>query len=177
LAVAAALVGDPLLLFLDEPTTGLDPHSRRHLWEIIGEFRRQGRTTLLTTHYMEEAERLCDRVAIIDYGRIIALGPPRELIARLGGDHVVAFSVNRPEAASQPAEFWNALPTVSGCRAEDGMIHLSVKEPHRLLPALTECLERRGWQLSSLITRHASLDDVFVMLTGRPLEKSEGAAP
>ena len=93
LAVAAALVGDPVLMFLDEPTTGLDPHSRRQLAEIIRDCRRHGRTTLLTTHYMEEAERLCDRVAIVDHGRIIALGTPRELIARMGGEHVVEFSL------------------------------------------------------------------------------------
>ena len=118
LAIAVALVGDPALLFLDEPTTGLDPHSRRQLWEIIGDCRRQGRTTLLTTHYMEEAERLCDRVAIVDHGRIIASGPPRELIARLGGHHVVEFSLASPEGAGQPAEFWSDLPSVVSCRHE-----------------------------------------------------------
>jgi len=176
LAIAAALVGDPALLFLDEPTTGLDPHSRRQLWEIIGDCRRQGRTTLLTTHYMEEAERLCDRVAIVDHGRIIASGPPRELIARLGGHHVVEFSLACPEGAGQPAEFWNDLPSVVSCRGEAGRILLSVEEPHRLLPALVERLERRQWQLSSLLTRHASLDDVFVMLTGRQLQQAEEQA-
>jgi ABC-2 type transport system ATP-binding protein len=175
LAIAAALVGDPALLFLDEPTTGLDPHSRRQLWEIIGECRRQGRTTLLTTHYMEEAERLCDRVAIVDHGRIIADGPPRELIARLGGHHVVEFSLACPEGAGQPAEFWNDLPSVVSCRNEASVFHLSVTEPHRVLPALVERLEQRRWQLSSLVTRHASLDDVFVMLTGRPLQQAEEA--
>src|SRR5437016_3818470 len=87
LAVACALVGDPELLFLDEPTTGLDPQSRRQLWDILRTFKGQGRTVLLTTHYMDEAERLCDRVAIVDHGRVIALGSPAELIARLGGDH------------------------------------------------------------------------------------------
>jgi ABC-2 type transport system ATP-binding protein len=177
LAVAAALVGDPALLFLDEPTTGLDPHSRRQLWEIIGTCRRQGRTTLLTTHYMEEAERLCDRVAIVDYGRIIALGSPRELIARLGGDHIVEFSVGEPAAAVEPSAAWTGLPSVTGCRHEAGVIHLSVTEPHRLLPALMERLERHGWHLTSLITRHASLDDVFVDLTGRALQATEEATP
>ncbi len=176
LAIAAALVGDPALLFLDEPTTGLDPHSRRQLWEIIGDCRRQGRTTLLTTHYMEEAERLCDRVAIVDHGRIIASGPPRELIARLGGHHVVEFSLACPEGAGQPAEFWNDLPSVVSCRGEAGRILLSVEEPHRVLPALVERLERRQWQLSSLLTRHASLDNVFVMLTGRQLQQAEEEA-
>ena len=93
LAVALALVGDPELLFLDEPTTGLDPQSRRQLWEVIRELQDRGRTTLLTTHYMDEAERLCDRVAVVDHGKIIALGPPRELIARLGGEHIVEFAL------------------------------------------------------------------------------------
>lgn len=175
LSIAAALVGDPALLFLDEPTTGLDPHSRRQLWEIIVDCRRQGRTTLLTTHYMEEAERLCDRVAIVDQGRIIALGPPRELIARLGGHHVIEFSLAPPTPAGQPAESWNDLPSVVSVRNEAGKILLSVEEPHRVLPALVERLERRHWQLASLVTRHASLDDVFVMLTGRQLQQAEEA--
>ena len=93
LAVAIALVGDPELLFLDEPTTGLDPQSRRQLWDVIHDLRARGRTTVLTTHYMDEAERLCDRVAIIDHGKIIALGSPAELIARLGGEHIVEFAI------------------------------------------------------------------------------------
>ncbi len=176
LAVATALVGDPALLFLDEPTTGLDPHSRRQLAEIIRECRRHGRTTLLTTHYMEEAERLCDRVAIVDHGLVIAMGSPRELIARLGGEHVVEFSVQSPEAAQLPAESWSGLPAVTGCRYEDGLIHLSVTEPHVVLPALLDWLSGRGWSLSSLTTRNASLDDVFVSLTGRPIEPKEGVA-
>jgi ABC-2 type transport system ATP-binding protein len=157
-------------MFLDEPTTGLDPHSRRQLAEIIRECRRHGRTTLLTTHYMEEAERLCDRVAIVDHGRVIALGTPRELIARLGGEHVVEFSVQSPGAVQLPAESWSGLPSVTGCRFEDGVIHLSVGEPHVVLPALLESLRERHWRLASLTTRHASLDDVFVNLTGRPIE-------
>ena len=94
LAVACALVGDPELLFLDEPTTGLDPQSRRQLWDIIRQFRAAGRTVLLTTHYMDEAERLCDRVAIVDHGNVIALGTPRELIASLGGEHIIEFTLD-----------------------------------------------------------------------------------
>src|SRR6202163_2395301 len=91
LAIAIALVGDPELLFLDEPTTGLDPQSRRQVWDILRDLRKQGRTILLTTHYMDEAERLCDRVAIVDHGKVIALGTPAELIARIGGDHFIEF--------------------------------------------------------------------------------------
>src|SRR4029078_394558 len=93
LAVASALAGDPELLFLDEPTTGLDPQSRRQLWDVIGAYKATGRAVMLTTNYMEEAERLCDRVAVVDYGRLIALGTPAELIAQLGGEHIVDFSL------------------------------------------------------------------------------------
>jgi ABC-2 type transport system ATP-binding protein len=132
----------------------------------------------MTTHYMEEAERLCDRVAIIDGGRIIALGSPRELIARLGGQHVVEFSLQDqgtvPFGSTLPTDSWNELPGVTGCRYEGGIVHLSANEPHVVLPALLESLARRGWRLASLTTRHASLDDVFIMLTGRQLE-AEGA--
>lgn len=173
LAVAVALVGDPELLFLDEPTTGLDPHSRRQLWDVLTECRRQGRTTVLTTHYMDEAERLCDRVAIVDHGRVIALGSPGELIARLGGQHVVEFSLANGQAATISTETWHALPAVTGCRLEHGSVRLSVTEPHVVLPALLDWLGRRGWNLASLVTRHASLDDVFVALTGRQLEPVE----
>lgn len=177
LAVAVALVGDPALLFLDEPTTGLDPHSRRQLADIIRECRRHGRTTLLTTHYMEEAERLCDRVAIVDHGGILALGSPRELIAQLGGEHVIEFSVDSPEASKLPAEEWRELPTVTSCRQENGTIHLSVTQPHVVLPVLLEWLGARQWRLTGLTTREASLDDVFVSLTGRPLETTESERP
>src|SRR5262249_34231668 len=93
LSVACALVNDPEVLFLDEPTTGLDPQSRRQLWDLVEDFKHRGGTVLLTTHYMEEAEQLCDRVAIVDHGRVIAQGTPRELIASLGAEHVVEFSV------------------------------------------------------------------------------------
>jgi ABC-2 type transport system ATP-binding protein len=177
LAVAVALVGDPQMLFLDEPTTGLDPHARRQVWEIIAACRRQGRTIVLTTHYMEEAERLCDRVAIVDRGRVIALGSPRELIARLGGDHVIEFSLQTPQAMSPPLESLGALPAVTGCRCEGDAIHLSVTEPHVVLPALLVWLAEHQGQLASLITRHASLDDVFVTLTGRSFEPADEAQP
>jgi ABC-2 type transport system ATP-binding protein len=101
LALACALVGDPELLFLDEPTTGLDPQARRQLWELIEEFKRAGRTIVLTTHYMDESERLCERVTIMDHGKVIALGSPRELVASIGVEHVVEFSV---DAVGQPLE-------------------------------------------------------------------------
>ncbi|MGD9723734.1 MAG: ABC transporter ATP-binding protein [Pirellulales bacterium] len=171
LAVASALVGDPELLFLDEPTTGLDPQSRRQLWEIVREIRAAGSTVLLTTHYMDEAERLCDRVAIVDQGRVIALGTPHELILSLGGEHVIEFTLEGNDPARMPQRSDLAgLPGVSAVDDSNGQHQLSVSEPHVVLPALLECLKRRQCTLKSLTTRHASLEDVFVKLAGRHLD-------
>jgi ABC-2 type transport system ATP-binding protein len=172
LAVACALVGDPELLFLDEPTTGLDPQSRRALWDILRAFKARGRTILLTTHYMDEAERLCDRVAIVDHGRVIALGTPAELIARLGGEHLIEFMVEGSAALED--ERLRDLPGVVGLRREDGLYALAVTAPHLTVPALLERLQRDGLALAQLTTRHASLEDVFVTLTGRHLRDEEG---
>ena len=170
LAVATALVCNPRILFLDEPTTGLDPQSRRQLWDIIRAFQRQGGTVLLTTHYMDEAERLCDRLAIVDHGQIIAEGSPADLINRLGGHHVVEFSVSGgPNGAASAT--WRALPSVESVRAEEGMIALNVKQPHLTIPALLEAIDKAGGQLQHLTTRQASLEDVFVRLTGRHLRE------
>ena len=178
LAVACALVGDPELLFLDEPTTGLDPQSRRQLWDIILGFKAQNRTVLLTTHYMDEAERLCDRVAIVDQGRIIAEGTPRELIRSIGGEHIVEFSVAE-EAGAAPSRIaaaeLDALPGAEGARRLGDHWTLQAAEPHVTLPALLQWLPNRQLTLDSLTTRHASLEDVFVTLTGRHL-RDEGAA-
>jgi ABC-2 type transport system ATP-binding protein len=174
LAVACALVGDPELLFLDEPTTGLDPQARRQLWEIIRSFGEQGRTVLLTTHYMDEAERLCDRVAIVDHGKVIALGSPRALIASLGGEHVIDFTLmnGQPQSAQSsfdPSDLLRELPAVTSVRRETDHYSLSVSEPHVALPAVLERLRQHRLDLGSLTTRHASLEDVFVTLTGRHL--------
>jgi ABC-2 type transport system ATP-binding protein len=168
LAVAIALVGDPELLFLDEPTTGLDPQSRRQLWQVIGDLRTRGRTVLLTTHYMDEAERLCDRVAIIDQGKIIAIGSPRELIARLGGDHIVEFALEANGELPEPQVFAGLESVLSARASSDGYL-LTVGEPHRAIPALLDELEGLNRPLASLTTRHVSLEDVFVALTGRHL--------
>jgi ABC-2 type transport system ATP-binding protein len=169
LAVACALVGDPELLFLDEPTTGLDPQSRRQVWDIVNAFKARGRTVLLTTHYMDEAERLCDRIAVVDHGLVIAEGTPRELVRSLGGEHVVEISVGEdgrgPLAPSQLKD----LPSVRSVHAEAGHVLLTVTEPHLAIPPLLERLRAEGWQLASLTTRQASLEDVFVSLTGRHL--------
>jgi ABC-2 type transport system ATP-binding protein len=178
LAVACALVGDPELLFLDEPTTGLDPQSRRQLWEILREIRSAGRTVLLTTHYMDEAERLCDRVAIVDLGKVIALGTPRELIASLGGEHVIEFTLDDGcRGRVPPSEEFGELPGVSAVGEENSHIRLSVTEPHVALPALLGCLDRWQCPLTSLTTRHASLEDVFVKLAGRHLDDEEPQTP
>jgi ABC-2 type transport system ATP-binding protein len=169
LALACALVGDPALLFLDEPTTGLDPQSRRQLWELIERFKADGRAILLTTHYMEEAERLCDRVAIVDHGRVIALGTPRELVASLSAEHVVEFAT----APGAPVRE-EALRQVDGVEAavrRDDTYRIRVAELHRAVPALLAELRRQGVQLTELRTHSASLEDVFVELTGRHLRE------
>ena len=171
LAVATALVGNPRILFLDEPTTGLDPQSRRQLWDIIRVFQKKGGTVLLTTHYMDEAERLCDRLAIVDQGVIIAEGTPPELIERLGGHHVVEFQVNNNGDNSDNLDRWRSLPSVESVRREDLTVCLSVREPHLTIPALLDAVTRDGHRLEHLSTRQASLEDVFVQLTGRHLRE------
>ena len=172
LAVATALVGNPRILFLDEPTTGLDPQSRRQLWDIIRAFQKKGGTVLLTTHYMDEAERLCDRLAIVDHGVIIAEGTPSDLIDRLGGHHVVEFQANKNgDASDDYLDCWRSLPGVESVRREDSTVCLSVREPHLTIPALLDAVTKEGRQLEHLSTRQASLEDVFVQLTGRHLRE------
>ena len=167
LALACALVGGPELLFLDEPTTGLDPQARRQLWELIEEFKRAGRTIVLTTHYMDEAERLCERVAIMDHGKIIALGSPRELVASIGVEHVVEFSVEAGEALD--ADVLRTLEGVRDVRTDNGVVRMQVTALHSAVPALLAELVRRGIRLTELRTHSATLEDVFVTLTGRHL--------
>jgi ABC-2 type transport system ATP-binding protein len=196
LAMATALVGDPELLFLDEPTTGLDPQARRHLWELVEVLKQEGRTIILTTHYMEEAERLCDRVAIMDHGKIIALDTPKELIATVGGEDIVEFAVSGsqvPKAGSPPhgqgpvrgdpgpgapgvggpaavdVEALKAIQGVQSHREDDGVHQLSVSELHTAVPRIFAALEEQGLHLSEFRTHSATLEDVFVRLTGRNL--------
>jgi ABC-2 type transport system ATP-binding protein len=166
LALACALVGDPELLFLDEPTTGLDPQARRQLWELIEEFKAAGRTILLTTHYMDEAERLCDRVAIMDHGKIIAQDTPRELIASIGVEHVVEFSAGNVVVDLAGI---GAMAGVRDVRTENGSVLLQVTELHKAVPGLLDELGRQGVPLTELRTHSATLEDVFVHLTGRHL--------
>ena len=156
LAVATALVCNPKILFLDEPTTGLDPQSRRQLWDIIRAFQRDGGTVLLTTHYMDEAERLCDRLAIVDHGQIIAEGSPPDLIERLGGHHVVEFAVSGNSDGAW-LNAWRGLPSVESVREDEGMVALNVKEPHLTIPALLDAVEKQGSELQHLTTRQAAM--------------------
>lgn len=167
LAVACALVGDPELLFLDEPTTGLDPQSRRALWDVILELKRRGGTVLLTTHYMDEAERLCDRVAVVDHGKRIALGTPNELKRSLGGEQIIEVAAAEALDEVEMA----GLPGVTAVRPHAGGYALTVNALHESVPALLAMAERGGAQLSKLATHEATLEDVFVHLTGRHLRE------
>jgi len=176
LAVALGLIGDPELLFLDEPTTGLDPQSRRALWDTIASLRDRGKTVVLTTHYMDEAEQLCDRVAIVDHGKRIALGTPSELIEELGGHHLIELITDPP----LPPDALAGLPGVRAVRQMTGggegdgaalALSLSIDEPHVALPALVARLGERGVRPTRLMSRTATLDDVFLSLTGRTLRE------
>jgi ABC-2 type transport system ATP-binding protein len=176
LAMACALVGDPELLFLDEPTTGLDPQARRHLWDLVDGLKQAGRTIILTTHYMEEAERLCDRVAIMDHGRVIALGTPQQLIGTVGGEDIVEFAVSsgdpggpdRGHGAVDTA-LLTAISGVQSHRVDAGLHQLSVSELHLVVPCIFAALKDQGLHLSEFRTHSATLEDVFVGLTGRNL--------
>jgi ABC-2 type transport system ATP-binding protein len=165
LALALALVNEPRVLFLDEPTAGLDPQVRREIYDIIEELRREKKTILLTTHYIEEAERLCDRVAIIDQGRLIALGTPRELKLRSAGTTRIEVRLARPETDGVLRQ----LEGVVDCREFQGSYVLHSTHPPQTIVALVKHLEARGNELSSLEIATPSLEDVFLELTGRRL--------
>lgn len=165
LAVACALAGDPDILFLDEPTTGLDPQSRLQLWDVVARFREKGGTVLLTTHYMEEAQRLCDRIAIVDHGHLIALGTPTELIARLDAANIIEFTSDPP----LPEDALRDLPGCRGCRPHKDSWSLRVDSLADSVPPLLAIVERSGAKLLTLSTHAATLEDVFVALTGREL--------
>ncbi len=169
LALAVSLVGDPELVFLDEPTTGLDPQSRRALWDVVLNLKKRGRTLILTTHYMEEAEVLCDRVIVVDHGKIIAEGTPRSLISSLKGSQVIELH-SEPDLAP---ETFHGLPGLEEVRRQDERLLLSVGALHEALPAVLERVKASGATLKNLSTREANLEDVFIHLTGRALR--EGA--
>jgi ABC-2 type transport system ATP-binding protein len=168
LSLAVALVGDPEILFLDEPTTGLDPQARRQVWDVIADMKARGGTVLLTTHYMEEAERMCGRIAIVDRGKVIAEGTPSSLVARLGAEQVIEI-----ETANPPdSERLRALPGVHDLRVDGAIVSLSVREVHLAVPALLGELSAQQVELTRLTTHHATLEDVFVRMTGRHLRES-----
>ena len=179
LALACALVGDPALLFLDEPTTGLDPQSRRQLWTLVESLKASGRTIVLTTHNMDEAERLCDTIAIVDHGKEIALGTPRQLIASLGAEHVIRLSVavtddSAHDAIRHPFAL-DELLAVAGIRGgskTDLGYDLRVGSVQQTLPPLLSLAESRGVALAEVSTHSATLEDVFVSMTGRQLREA-----
>jgi ABC-2 type transport system ATP-binding protein len=168
LALACALAGDPDLLFLDEPTTGLDPQSRRHLWDLVKQLKRAGRTIVLTTHYMSEAEQLCDRVAIMDGGAIIAYGAPRDLTSSLQAEHILALTVASGTGTVDYGRL-EAIAGVSSVSEDGGKIRLRVRELHASLPSVLDELAVQCIALSHLETHSATLEDVYVALTGRHL--------
>ncbi|HQY64684.1 MAG TPA: ABC transporter ATP-binding protein [Polyangiaceae bacterium] len=192
-AVACALVGNPALLFLDEPTTGLDPQSRRALWDVVTAFKAGGGSVLLTTHAMDEAEKLCDRVAVVDHGKVIACGTPNELIESLGAKEVIEVRLEaRPSSASPATEDRVAIdegpsPAVDGrdplraslraaegvvsLREDAGVLTLTVTQLHAALPGILALFERYAEQVASLGTHRATLEDVFIDLTGRQLRE------
>jgi len=169
LALGCALVGRPEVLFLDEPTTGLDPQARRHVWEVVEGFKQGGGTVLLTTHYMEEAERLAEEVVILDHGRAIAQGSPRELVQSLAAESIVEFSVAESGSAAPAAEVLERLPGVHRVQRVNELVSLAVASTSQALPALLELLAREGCTLAELLTHQPTLEDVFVAKTGRHL--------
>lgn len=163
LSVALALVNDPDIVFLDEPTTGMDPQARRQLWDVIADLRGRGKTILLTTHYMEEAQQLCDRVAVVDHGKIIETGSPNELIRRHFSEIAIQF------ADGQGADGYSALPGVTHAAVEEGLVTVYSTDVPRTMAALLEREVGAGGRLKDLSVRSATLEDVFLKLTGRAL--------
>jgi ABC-2 type transport system ATP-binding protein len=165
LAVALALVNDPEVIFLDEPTTGLDPAARRSLWELIERLREQGKTILLTTHYMEEADHLCDRLAIMDHGHILEMGTARELIDRRFHERAVRFD-DLPGTADGEL---TSLPAVTSVRHDEGTTFLYTKDVPATIGALLGLADTKSVEIGDLGVRKATLEDVFLGLTGRAL--------
>jgi ABC-2 type transport system ATP-binding protein len=165
LALAMSLVNEPRVLFLDEPTAGLDPQVRREIYTIIEELKKERKTILLTTHYIEEAEKLCDRVAVVDQGRVIAQGTPRELKQRSAGTTRIELRLARPESDAALKQ----LEGVADCRASDGVYVVHSTRVPQTIVSLVKYLEANGNELSSLDIAAPSLEDVFLELTGRSL--------
>ncbi len=167
LALALTLVNDPQVVFLDEPTTGLDPQARRNLWDIINVMRSDDKTVILTTHYMEEAEQLCDRIAIMDHGKVIAEGTTGKLIEEMAVDNCIEFQ----EIAELPADLLSALPAVTRVQQRGGNVEVFSKHPQSTLVGLLETAENKQVNINDLHIRRPTLEDLFLELTGRRLRE------
>jgi ABC-2 type transport system ATP-binding protein len=170
LMVARAIMHRPAILFLDEPTAGLDPQSRIALWEILGELHHDGQTILLTTHYMEEADELCDRLAIIDHGRLLALDTPDALKRSVGIDAMVTVAA-AGDLDALAAHLRADLPAASRIEVADGAVRVWVQRLQGVLPAIVEAAERRGFSVSDLSATEPTLETVFISLTGKDLRE------
>ena len=167
LSIASALVNNPTALFLDEPTTGLDPQARRNLWGLINKIRSRGKTIILTTHYLEEAEILADRVAIMDKGKIVAHGTPRGLIKEYGGKTHIEFKI----AKRINCQEFEAVEGVEKCRPSDHGYLVEVEKVEKVLHRLMEFAEKKGLEFVDLKIKQPSLEDVFLNLTGKKLRE------
>jgi len=172
LSIALALVNDPIVTILDEPTTGLDPRARRALWDVIKEINRDGTTVVLTTHYMEEAERLCDRVAVMDLGHIKALDAPRSLINALGAEATISFDLSEPVAEDDLC----ALDGATGCRAVEEGYEVVAADAQRAVVSLLGMAQQKGLRVKHLDVKGADLEDVFLSMTGRKLSDEDEQA-
>jgi ABC-2 type transport system ATP-binding protein len=170
LMAARAIFHRPAVLFMDEPTAGLDPQSRLALWEILGDLHRAGQTIVLTTHYMEEAERLCTRVAIIDHGRVLALGTPDALKQSVEADTVITVKASG-DGSALAAALEAGVPGVTRTRVIDGGAELYVKGVERLIPQVVAATEAGGFALADLTVSEPTLEDVFISLTGKELRE------
>jgi ABC-2 type transport system ATP-binding protein len=167
--IALGIIHEPQMLFLDEPTVGLDPQSRAHLWEEIRRLRKEGMTVFITTHYLEEADALCDRIAIIDHGEIVAEGTPDELKQEISGD-VLALALNG--SAPQAADLLGAQPYVNKCEfIDEGGLRLYVDKGATAIPLIQRVLDGAGVELGAIELSRPSLDDVFLTKTGRTLRE------
>ncbi len=172
LAIALALLNEPLIVFLDEPTTGLDPQARRTLWDIILDMKEQGKTIVLSTHYMDEAHALCDRICLMDRGEIIALDTPRNLVRRLQSDSALEFRIEENENNPDLLSHLNQLNAVKRVDIRDRVVTLYTDDLQASLLDFAQFGARVGLRFSDLRTRTATLDDVFIHMTGRRLREA-----